>query len=196
MHDKSIVASSLFCNNKLMKKSGHSKKPFIISLIVVAVLVLGIVLYAIFSKTPEPPGLPPPDPGEAGKATLEGIDSDSDGVRDDVQRYIAITVPESARHREALRDMARVIQWELLAQTKEEAINIANEGVRSIECLSYLGVRNQDRWEEVMALMLNTQSRLLAMDAHADRISSQVFKGIPYSQKRLACKFDVEALPN
>lgn len=27
----------------------------------------------------------PPDPGEAGKATLAGIDSDNDGVRDDVE---------------------------------------------------------------------------------------------------------------
>jgi len=30
----------------------------------------------------------PPDPGEAGKATLTGIDVDRDGVRDDLQRYI------------------------------------------------------------------------------------------------------------
>ena len=30
----------------------------------------------------------PPDPGEAGKETLLGIDSNDDGVRDDVERYI------------------------------------------------------------------------------------------------------------
>src|SRR5205807_2765584 len=29
----------------------------------------------------------PPNPGAAGNATLAGIDSDGDGVRDDVQRY-------------------------------------------------------------------------------------------------------------
>jgi hypothetical protein len=144
---------------------------------------------------PPEPGLPP-DPGEAGKATLEGIDSNNDGVRDDVERYIALTVTDSARHREALRAVARVIQRELLAQTKEEAIQLAIEGVRSIECLSYLGVRKQDRWKEVMALMLNTHARLLAMDAHADRITGQVFAGLPNSLKRSACAFDVEALPN
>jgi hypothetical protein len=33
----------------------------------------------------------PPDPGEAGKQTLEGIDSDNDGVHDDVQRWIVLT---------------------------------------------------------------------------------------------------------
>ena len=30
----------------------------------------------------------PPDPGKAGKETLLGIDTDSDGVCDDIQRYI------------------------------------------------------------------------------------------------------------
>jgi len=31
----------------------------------------------------------PPDPGQAGKLTIDGIDVDKDGVRDDVQRWIA-----------------------------------------------------------------------------------------------------------
>jgi hypothetical protein len=39
----------------------------------------------------------PPDPGEAGKVTLAGIDSDNDGVRDDIQRYIALTYPNSEK---------------------------------------------------------------------------------------------------
>ncbi|MCF6156788.1 MAG: hypothetical protein E3K36_16465 [Candidatus Brocadia sp.] len=30
----------------------------------------------------------PPDPGKAGKETLLGIDTDGDGVRDDIQRRI------------------------------------------------------------------------------------------------------------
>ena len=33
----------------------------------------------------------PPDPGEAGKKTLLGIDSNNNGVRDDVERWIYIT---------------------------------------------------------------------------------------------------------
>lgn len=36
----------------------------------------------------------PPDPGEAGKATIAGIDSDNDGVRDDVQRLLAVRWPQ------------------------------------------------------------------------------------------------------
>jgi hypothetical protein len=41
----------------------------------------------------------PPAPGAAGKKTIAGIDVDKDGVRDDVQRYIALTYPDSARVR-------------------------------------------------------------------------------------------------
>lgn len=37
----------------------------------------------------------PPDPGEAGEATLVGIDSDGDGVRDDVQRKLSFEFPDS-----------------------------------------------------------------------------------------------------
>lgn len=138
----------------------------------------------------------PPDPGEAGKATLEGIDSDGDGVRDDVQTYIAFTVTDSARHREALEGVAISLQRGLLAPTKEDAIQAAISLDRSIQCLSYLGVLNQDKWKEVQALMLNTEARLRAIDVYNDRITGQVFTSLPLSLKRSACTFDVEALPN
>jgi hypothetical protein len=48
----------------------------------------------------------PPDPGEAGKQTLEGIDADRDGVRDDVQRYIAQLFPSDQASRGALTQYA------------------------------------------------------------------------------------------
>ena len=147
------------------------------------------------AHSPPDPGLPP-DPGEAGKATLEGIDSDKDDVRDDVQRHIAITVTDSARHREALRSVAISLQRGLLAPTTEDAIQVAISLDRSIQCLGYLGVLNQDKWKEVEALMLNTEARLRAIDVYNDRITGQVFAGLPPSLKRSACAFDVEALPN
>src|SRR5215203_1264155 len=39
----------------------------------------------------------PPDPGAAGLKTVEGIDADKDGVRDDVQRFIVINYGHSQR---------------------------------------------------------------------------------------------------
>ncbi len=138
----------------------------------------------------------PPDPGPANDLTIEGIDSDNDGIRDDIERYIAISVPSSARHREALHQLASVIQRELLAQTVDESIEFAARGVRSIECLSYLGLRKQGRWKEVQAAMINTPARLSAIDIHSQRINGQVFTTLPDSDRRTACEFGVESLPN
>jgi len=56
----------------------------------------------------------PPDPGEAGKQTLEGIDSDGDGVRDDVQRWIILTYLAEGEMREAVAQLAGA-QLEFLA---------------------------------------------------------------------------------
>jgi len=52
----------------------------------------------------------PPDPGAAGKLTLSGIDSDNDGVRDDVQRWIVMTYPNSQKTRAALTQRTKVMQ--------------------------------------------------------------------------------------
>ena len=41
----------------------------------------------------------PTDPGKAGKETLLGIDTDGDGVRDDIQRYIYFTYPDDKKLR-------------------------------------------------------------------------------------------------
>lgn len=49
----------------------------------------------------------PPDPGEEGKKTLEGIDSDHDGIRDDLQREIVFMYPERDEVRRVLRAMVK-----------------------------------------------------------------------------------------
>jgi len=139
----------------------------------------------------------PPDPGEAGKATLEGIDSNGDGVRDDVERYIVFTVPESEKHREALKQQAIAIQRSLLigpTGTQQQAIDAAISQGRAIECLHYLRVLEQNRWKEVLALMLNTKLRIEANDAHGARINGQVFGLL--DDERATCAFNPDLLPN
>jgi hypothetical protein len=59
-----------------------------------------------------PPGFPP-DPGEEGKQTTDGIDADRDGVRDDVQRWIHAVHPDDTAKRMALRQWARFFQHSL-----------------------------------------------------------------------------------
>ena len=52
----------------------------------------------------------PPDPGEAGKLTIDGIDADKDGVRDDVQRCIAENWGHSERAVAGLTIVAKIAQ--------------------------------------------------------------------------------------
>ena len=49
----------------------------------------------------------PPDPGEAGKAILTGIDSNHDGVRDDLEREIVYMYPQNEQVRRVLRAMVK-----------------------------------------------------------------------------------------
>ena len=52
----------------------------------------------------------PPDPGVAGDATLAGIDSDKDGVRDDVEREIVRLYQNNAKARAVLYQEAKYYQ--------------------------------------------------------------------------------------
>ncbi len=56
----------------------------------------------------------PPDPGPANDLTIEGIDSDSDGIRDDARRLIDLRYPESLDRRAALEQAARAMQVTLV----------------------------------------------------------------------------------
>jgi len=56
----------------------------------------------------------PPDPGEAGKLTIEGIDADKDGVRDDVQRWIVENWSSSERAMKALTMAAKDRQQQVI----------------------------------------------------------------------------------
>jgi hypothetical protein len=81
-----------------------------------------------------PPGFPP-DPEENGKKTIEGIDSDRDGVRDDVQRWIHALYPDDTEKRMALRQWARFFQHSLSKEFGEQTRleNLKKLG-RAIDC--------------------------------------------------------------
>lgn len=111
--------------------------------------------------TPETSDGLPPDPGEAGKETLLGIDSDLDGVRDDVQRYIVLTYPDQPNLQKALfqvaRSYTRTFESDL---TREDAYEISQIGSRATYCLMYFDWRAAG--EQLISLnaeMLNTVDR-------------------------------------
>lgn len=81
----------------------------------------------------------PPDPGFAGKATIIGIDSDGDCVRDDIERLIARLLP-NANQKKARKYMFEYAKWrrEFLKYphlSEQSAKEISRNLYKSAECV-------------------------------------------------------------
>ncbi len=120
----------------------------------------------------------PPDPGASGKKTLIGIDSDHDGLRDDLQRWIHARFPNEPKKRSALKQLAISYMSSLQVGTDKKALqdHFTSMG-RSVDCL-YLtfGERESIReLEYLRAKALNTEMRtkkFLETDHLLDGMSS------------------------
>lgn len=142
----------------------------------------------------------PPHPGEDGKATLEGIDSDGDGVRDDIQRYIVLTYPESEKIRAALTQITKVDQAALIdANDRNASVRHAKKGFLANDCL-YFVVGNSDRTNTISSLLqaeiLNTKARSFAYITHNEQLGGEVFPMLRIGQARLGCNFNPDDLEN
>jgi hypothetical protein len=142
---------------------------------------------------PDPPGNGlPPDPGEAGKETLEGIDSDGDGIRDDIQRYIALTYPGSQKTRAALRQLTFALDKSILESPDEEsALNNTELMHRATECLWYIHSDQSIKFKnQLKAEYLNTLKRSRAYLAYDSKLSGHVFGGKDFDEYKTSCTFD------
>jgi hypothetical protein len=136
----------------------------------------------------------PPDPGDAGKQTLAGIDSDNDGVRDDVQRYIAISQAAAPATRAALRQIV-VPNQEFVLNADADVQTILNiESLRNkaTDCLKY--VRGGDIEgsaslnKALRAQLLNTRARQVAYLTADAKLSGHFFTLTEPSAA--SCNFD------
>ena len=150
-------------------------------------------------EPPEPPGTGdelPPDPGEAGKVTLEGIDSDGDGLRDDIQRYIILTYPNSQKTMAALRQFSFALNKAILESPDEEsALNNTEFMHRASECLWYIHPDDGNRMDDMlMAEFLNTLERSRAYLEYNSKLGGNVFGGKDFDEYGSSCTFDPEAM--
>ena len=143
----------------------------------------------------------PPDPGKAGEATVAGVDSNNDGIRDDVEIFIAENYGSSERAVRALRFVAKRMQTDMIdpPTTPEQAVARA-EADTSIAC--YVStvdweVRVRDALEEVRAQMVNTPERFGRFRAHDKLFAGMVQKGTdPFLTIEQICGYDPNALKN
>jgi hypothetical protein len=163
----------------------------IYSTIVASLLLFGSAVYA-----EELMANLPPDPGAAGKATLEGIDSDNDGVRDDVQRWIVMSYPNSQKTREALRQLT-VAQQRFILDAADPAKSLSNaiERGKAMDCLFYVDSSiAYSVVQEFKAATLNTYIRSKAYLQADHHLSGHVFS--PSESFRQGCSFNPDVMPN
>jgi hypothetical protein len=131
----------------------------------------------------------PPDPGKKGNITLEGIDSDGDGVRDDIQRYIAVTYPNSLPLRKALQQTAHLFG---IALTQALDQSSARENFtalfRNFECLHAIDDKSaREVSVRLQAQFLNTIPRVRAYFAFSDLVGGQSIAVTPGAHQMDGC---------
>ena len=80
----------------------------------------------------------PPHPGDEGKSSLQGIDSDNDGVRDDVQIAISERYPNNKNKQNTLKQTAQALQKAIVYGNSSDSSMInqtTNLLMSAIECL-------------------------------------------------------------
>ncbi len=140
------------------------------------------------------PGVPIPDPIQ-NKATVAGIDSDNDGIRDDVQIWIDNTYVDQPSVRLATRQMAANFQLRILSIHDRVLSNLATRNyLYSMFCLKTIVGFNEERQirHKLEDLYLNTKDRL-----HADIKASGNFNGQSFTspneieEKKALCSFNL-----
>jgi hypothetical protein len=144
----------------------------------------------------------PPDPGEAGKLTIEGIDSDNDGVRDDVQRFIAENWGHSERAVKTLTLNAKTIQTAVIigdSVTREEARVKVKPMLDAGSC--YILALDESVWntsalDKVAAAVLNTPERAKRAEAFNYQAGHSVYAFDTTRTTTEICGFDPAQLSN
>jgi len=104
----------------------------------------------------------PPDPGEEGLLTIEGIDSDNDGVRDDVQIAIAKRYPSNENAKLALTQFAKSLQRAFIAEknNNQQQLNaVFSEIIAASNCITFSTPNPREDIVFIEMIMENTDDR-------------------------------------
>lgn len=86
----------------------------------------------------------PPDPGEEADKTIQGIDANKNGIRDDVELAIFKTYPDSAKTRAVLLQYALALQMEVVQSiiNEETVTEVVREQSRAHYCVGEITSRD------------------------------------------------------
>jgi hypothetical protein len=122
----------------------------------------------------------PPDPGPAGMLTIEGIDADKDGIRDDVQRFIAENWGDSPL---AVKVLTMIAENKLTAVKlggelgREETQKLAPKVINAARCyvLATPDLAGGNAMELVSIRVTNTVERFKRAHAFEYQMAHQVY---------------------
>lgn len=105
----------------------------------------------------------PADPAAGGTSTVAGVDSNSNGLRDDIERYLLTEYPAGVT-RDTLAARGKILGVALTAPPTENAAQDVNLDLfRNLECLVHVAPDQVKQVSgELLARMLNTADRLRA----------------------------------
>ena len=142
----------------------------------------------------------PPEPDPAiNKATLLGVDSNDNGVRDDVERKIIKTYKIKVKIEYMLID-AKIAQ-EILKNPIGNADEMQKKNNRQLHCLSYLedkkvltGSESIDTIDFIENNVYNTKARAKAYSEYNQALSGGVYGSSPADWNAEACDFNIEQM--
>ncbi|MBA2549231.1 MAG: hypothetical protein H0V16_12360 [Burkholderiaceae bacterium] len=133
--------------------------------------------------------------------TIAGIDADGDGVRDDVQRYIAENWGHSERAIRALTNIAKARQAAVIAGdsvSREEAQALAQPMLNAGSCYILAGdqaLKDTQALQKVAYKVMNTPERFKRGRDFEYKAGHTVYPLNQASTPQI-CGFDPAALPN
>jgi len=142
----------------------------------------------------------PPDPGPAGDETLEGVDTNDNGIRDDIERWIGLNYSDSEKTRQALTQTYYPFQNFMIharAGDRDAVYNDMTAMQRAGECLDY--IRSDDAHiliEELRSRVVNTSDRVYAYRDSSRMLGGGSFPSAPFSKWNQSCTFNPDALAN
>ncbi|MDO8620188.1 MAG: hypothetical protein Q7R64_02465 [bacterium] len=143
----------------------------------------------------------PKDPGALADKTVQGVDANKNGIRDDVELAIFKEYPNSAKTRAVLLQYALVLQTQMTLPVvnKKTVTATVEDGDRAVHCIWSISSRSDmKRFDEettknedfVKKLQINTEQR--------DKYQSDIYKnlGSYTSPGADGCDLSLSSLPN
>lgn len=142
----------------------------------------------------------PPDPGAEADKTIQGIDANKNGIRDDVELAIYKEYPKSAKTRAVLLQYALALQMETIQPIVNTvtATEVIREQSRAFVCIGDIFSREdiQKFGEETDKLTFFVKDRVFNTEERKKARNMFVKEVRSYSQLEQTCDMDLSKLPN